>query len=187
MGIDWDDESTWPAWVTEDIALVRHDPRWLEDGRAEAIRLTGLLDDAGTGAVEHIGSTSVPGLAAKPILDFVVASSDRHRTAEHLAAQFDDSWVLVPDGLHPLPIRLLVRVQDGRRHTHLQVVDEGDPHLQRLLAFRDALTADSDAREAYGDVKSAAAKALGGDRAAYTDAKAQIIAEILLGVGVRPA
>ena len=187
MGIDWDDRSTWPAWVAEEVALAPHDPRWLEDGRREAARLTTMLDDAATGSVAHIGSTAVTGLAAKPILDFVVASTDRHRTAVHLAAQLGDPWVLIPDGLHPLPIRLLVRVEDGRRHSHLQVVDPSDAHLQRLLAFRDALRADREARDAYAAVKSAAAESLGRDRAAYTEAKAEVIATILRGVGVEPA
>lgn len=113
VDVDWGDETTWPGWMTEGITLVDHDPVWLARGEEEAERLTGLLDAHAVTDVQHIGSTAVPGLPAKPILDFAVASEDRNRTATNLAAQLDDTWVLVPDGLHPLPIRLLIRVVDA--------------------------------------------------------------------------
>jgi len=188
---DWDDETRWPAWVREPVVLAPSDPGWQQAGVVEAARLTSLCGPDAVGSVHHIGSTAVPGLPAKPILDFAVASRSRHRTAEHLAdaltAAPGEDWVLVPDGLHPLPIRLLVRVVDGRRHTHLQVVDQDDPHLARLLAFRDALRADPRARDTYARAKQASAEAHADDRSSYTDGKAAVIAETLRSVGVEPA
>ena len=177
--IAWQEPSRWPAWVTEPVALHPPDPAWAEAGRSEAARLTALLDEAAVPPVHHIGSTAVPDLAAKPILDFAVASTDRHATAHGLHVRLDEDWVLVPDGLHPLPIRLLVRVVGLRRHSHLQVIDVGDPHLGRLLAFRDALRADPEARASYAAAKRTAATAHTEDRAAYTAAKAASIAETL--------
>jgi GrpB-like predicted nucleotidyltransferase (UPF0157 family) len=160
---------------------------WAAVGAAEAARLTRLLDDNATGPVHHIGSTAVPGLCAKPILDFAVASTDRHATAEQLGEQLGGDWALIPDGLHPLPVRLLVHVVRGRRHTHLQVMDLSDPHLGRLLAFRDALRCSPEARDAYSAAKREAALAHRDDRQSYTDAKVGVIAETLRRVGVAPA
>lgn len=185
--IAWAEPDRWPAWVTEEVRMAPSDPTWAEQGAAQARRLTDLLGDRVTGPVRHIGSTAVPGLVAKPIIDLAAAAPDRHGTAEWLHDRLGPGWALVPDGLHPLPIRLLVRVVDGRRHTHLQLVAPDDPHLDRLLALRDAMRADPAARAAYAAAKVAAAQAHAEDRGAYTDAKAETIAEILRSVGVTPA
>ncbi len=187
MDVDWDSPTTWPDWLTAPITLAEPDARWLRAGGAEAARLTHLLGDMADGPVEHIGSTAVPGLRAKPVLDFAVASAQRDAAAKWMAAALGPDWVLVPDRLHPLPVRLLIRVVDDRRHTHLQILHAGDPHLERLVGFRDALQADIQARRAYEHVKNAAAEAHGEDRARYTARKAEIVASILRGVGIEPA
>lgn len=66
-------------------------------------------------------------------------------------------------------------------------MDHGDPHLGRLLAFRDALRTSPEARDAYSAAKREAALANRNDRQSYTDAKAGVIAETLRHVGIAPA
>lgn len=61
--------STWPVWATERVEVVDHDPAWAGRVLRERVFLQELLAPWLTAAVEHVGSTSVPGLAAKPIID----------------------------------------------------------------------------------------------------------------------
>ncbi|SIJ33231.1 Uncharacterised protein family (UPF0157) [Mycobacteroides abscessus subsp. bolletii] len=64
-----DDFLGWPSWATESVEVVDYDPRWAVRGVQERDLLQSLLAPWRTDDVEHIGSTAVPGLAAKPILD----------------------------------------------------------------------------------------------------------------------
>ena len=71
-----------PAWAYERAEICPYDPRWADRARTERERLTGLLAPWLAGGVEHAGSTAVPGLAAKPIIDLMAPVSDLDVTAE---------------------------------------------------------------------------------------------------------
>ncbi|TQS39816.1 GrpB family protein [Cryptosporangium phraense] len=73
-----------PPWAYEQVALSAHDPRWAETARSECATLAEVLGPS----IEHIGSTAVPGLVAKPIVDLMAAvadPADHPRWAEQLA------------------------------------------------------------------------------------------------------
>ncbi|WP_424969050.1 GrpB family protein [Dinoroseobacter sp. S76] len=134
------------------IRLAPHDPGWAgaaaEEGRAITHALGGL--DV---TVHHIGSTSVPGLVAKPILDLLLEADDM--TA--LAVRGGDLAALGYEGLgaYLIPGRLYFRKEDplGRRTHHLHAFATGSEGARRHLAFRDYLRAHPEVAREYGALK----------------------------------
>ncbi|WP_261559954.1 GrpB family protein [Frankia tisae] len=168
------------------VRIVAHDPAWAGRFGEQRDRLTAILGDLLAGAVEHIGSTAVAGLPAKPVVDILapVHSLDIARGA--LPALADDGWLYWPDdpaGHHRL---WLLRPHPAARTHHLQVIAHGDPHARALLAFRDALRADAALHGRYARLKQRLAQVHHDNRNAYTNAKAAFIDQALRGVGVDP-
>lgn len=110
----------WPMWATETVEIRPPDPAWQINSRRErdALRLT--LEPWLVTPVEHVGSTAVPDLAAKPILDFQIEVADLEVApliAEKLAPA---GWFYVPPALDQRPWRrFFVKVADERRTAHL--------------------------------------------------------------------
>lgn len=158
--------------IPEPVLIVDHDPRWAARARAEIERLTwigdGVLID-----VEHIGSTAVPGLKAKPVLDLmagVAALGDVDRLAPALAEA----------GYRPVPTdfqrrRFLRKRIDAQTAAHLHLIPRSAWPTQHERVFRDWLIAHPEAARAYGELKAALALRHGGDRAGYTEAKTAFI------------
>ena len=160
------------------VRLVAHEPEWhvLFAAEAEAIR-----SHAGDIAVDvqHVGSTAVPGLVAKPILDIALAVSTPdavRRAADRLRdAGYLDRGSAGRDGGH-----LLVKdVAPDVRSVHVHIVEITDPQWRDYLRFRDALRADATLRGAYAELKTELLKAHAGDRRAYTAGKHAFIRHIL--------
>jgi GrpB-like predicted nucleotidyltransferase (UPF0157 family) len=128
-------------------------------------------------AIEHVGSTAVPGLAAKPIIDLDVVIADR------------SDLPTVIEQLRPLgyqhegdlgvPGREAFTTPTAAPPHHLYVCAIGTPALDRHLAFRDALQADPGVARAYGDLKRTLAARLSHDRNAYTEAKSAFVERVL--------
>jgi GrpB-like predicted nucleotidyltransferase (UPF0157 family) len=190
-----DPRETWPRWATEPVALVASDPSWGHVGAALAAEVGVALAPVGVQRVHHVGSTAVPGLGAKPIVD-LLAEVDRsevvaERTAldavaeEALARLEADVWHLVPPELDGRPWRrLLVLVRAEHRAAHLQLVVAGHPRVHDTLAFRDALRADRGTARRYGALKLELATAHADDREAYTEAKATFVRDVLRQVAL---
>ncbi len=95
----------WPAWATESIEIGHLDPEWLERGSREKEELRRLPAPFGVGQVEHIGSTSVPDLPAKPILDFMADIHSFARIDDISASLAQYVWHYVPPELDNRPWR----------------------------------------------------------------------------------
>jgi GrpB-like predicted nucleotidyltransferase (UPF0157 family) len=157
------------------VSLVEWTPRWAAVFAAEAATLSAALS-AHAAHIEHCGSTSVPGLAAKPILDILVgvpAPPDVPGLAQALAAL----------GYQHAP-RAGVPGHDvfgkGAPRTHLlHVVPLHGAAWRRMLRFRDALRADPALAAEYAALKRELAARFPGDRPAYTEAKAGFIVRVL--------
>jgi GrpB-like predicted nucleotidyltransferase (UPF0157 family) len=123
--------------------------------------------------IEHVGSTAVPGLAAKPVidLDVVVRSAHEMQLAILRLAQIGYAH----EGELGIAGRAAFRSPPGQGQHHLYVLLEGAQELQRHLAFRDALRADAALRNAYCKLKRSLAIQHAGDRAAYTDGKTDFV------------
>ena len=172
--------------MSDSVVVVDYDPRWPSMFEDEAARLRAA---AGPALVElhHVGSTAVPGLAAKPILDMLGGV----RTLE-------DADALVPrivaagyvyDRTHEdeLPRRryFVRRGPDGVRTHHLHVVEMGSWFWTQHLAFRDHLRARPDVAARYAALKRELAARFPDDRVAYTSGKSEFIAACLPGARVQ--
>jgi GrpB-like predicted nucleotidyltransferase (UPF0157 family) len=163
------------------IVLAPPDPLWPAQFAAERDAIAAALAPWLAGAPEHIGSTAVPGLPAKPIIDIMApvvslaASRDAIQAAAglqyvHAAYQADRMhWFCKPGPQH-------------RTH-HLHLVPLNSPLWRERLAFRDALRANAALRDAYAGLKQRLAAAHPTDREAYTDAKTAFIEAVLLAAG----
>jgi GrpB-like predicted nucleotidyltransferase (UPF0157 family) len=130
--------------------------------------------------VEHVGSTAVPGLAAKPILDLQALIVDLHCAPRIAATLVPAGWHYVDPELDDRPWRrLFVKVIAGRRTAHLHLMTENSARWREQLVFRDALRGDPTLAESYATLKRALAAQHPDDREAYTAGKSEFVHAIL--------
>ena len=169
------------AWVSEPprldgtVTLAEYDPKWplLFDREERRIRAT---LGATVVRVEHTGSTSVPGLAAKPIVDMLLVVPDS-----------SDEAMYVPP-LEAAGYRLVIREPAWNEHrvfkgpdtnVNLHVLTTGSPEIERILAFRDWLRAHDDDRLRYEATKRELAARSWAYIQNYADAKSEIVESII--------
>jgi GrpB-like predicted nucleotidyltransferase (UPF0157 family) len=129
--------------------------------------------------VEHVGSTAVPGLAAKPILDVVVGLAPGADPDRVIAALEPLGYQFRGDKGTEGGVLLVLEDRPAHRVAHLHLVGHGDAQWRRYLALRDRLRGDPATRAAYARLKERLAARFSGDRRAYTAAKAAFIARLL--------
>lgn len=158
------------------ILIQDYDPRWpgqFETLRSRVASALGAL----AAAIEHVGSTAVPGLAAKPIidLDIVLASAaDFPLVVERLA-----SFGYVHEGDLGIAGREAFKDPPGPIPHHLYVCYPGSKPYWEHLAFRNHLRTHPEDSQAYGELKRRLALQFPNDREAYTQAKTEFIVTIL--------
>jgi GrpB-like predicted nucleotidyltransferase (UPF0157 family) len=164
------------------IEVVDYDPAWRQRFCEIRARLVVALGDVAL-AVEHVGSTAVPGLPAKPIVDVdVVVATDHDVSA---AAERLGTLGYVQRGDLGIPGREAFTAPGGGSPHHLYVVVAESDALASHLEFRNRLRADRGLARAYGDLKIDLARRFRDDRAAYTEAKAEFIEVALRESGRR--
>ena len=162
--------------IGEGIELVPYNPLWPE----EFTRVRGELLSALASSIvsiDHVGSTAIPGLDAKPIIDILVAVPDLEQslalrpTLEGLGFQYRPDEL--PDR-HYFP-----RTIDGLRRHHVSLAEPGSWHHRNSLTFRDALRRDPQLAARYGDLKRRLAAEVGTRRLDYLNGKTDFILEVL--------
>jgi GrpB-like predicted nucleotidyltransferase (UPF0157 family) len=161
------------------IVLLRpHNPRWIDLGQreCEAVRrlLNGLVRD-----VVHIGSTAVPELDAKPILDIAVAVSDDAQIDDVIECMAENGEYAYEGDKRDDGGILFVRGQGTFRTVHVHVVGASSRAWTQYLRFQELLMADPEARGSYQAEKRKLAHQFPDDRLSYTNAKSPIIQELL--------
>jgi len=157
------------------IELVDHDTAWADRFAEQQARLAVIIAPWLAGMIEHIGSTAVPGLRAKPIIDVLAPVRSLAEAQDAVPALARDGWLFWPtDPNRHYRLWFLRPSPDARTH-HLQVIQHDDPAFRALVAFRDALRADAGLRSAYASLKSDLAETFRDDRDAYTNAKAEFV------------
>ncbi|WP_139983442.1 GrpB family protein [Nocardioides litoris] len=153
------------------LVVVDHDPGWATAYAEHEARIRTALGETGV-QVEHIGSTSVPGLAAKPIIDVLVTVPDITAEADYLDPLLAAGYLLRVRE----PGHRLVRTPDLDVHVH--VLEVGAPAAADYLLLRDRLRSDEADRRLYESVKRDLVAQDWADMNAYSDAKTEVIEAI---------
>lgn len=162
------------------ITIAPSDPRWPQEFRGLALALRAVLGDLAM-RIDHIGSTAVPGLAAKDIIDIQIAVATldtatliplltslgyvhlANITGDHIPPGRDDSaeqWR-----------KLFFKAPPEQRRVNLHIRQAGHPNQRYALLFRDYLRADAGVKEAYAQIKQTLARLHPADLNAYYDVK----------------
>jgi GrpB-like predicted nucleotidyltransferase (UPF0157 family) len=177
------DEDSPPAWAFEDVHLSAYDPDWPKLAALYADELRSVLEPWLLRPVEHVGSTSIPGIVAKPVIDLMAQVADTDSVVDAAGSALDGlDWKYVPPELDGRPWRrFFAKVSPDGRHrlAHLHLMAPGAARWDQQLRFRDALRTDPTLREEYAAVKAELARAYAGDRERYTDEKAVFVTRVL--------
>lgn len=172
-----------PAWACEKAEVCEHDPQWTGRADAERESLAALLGPWLVDGVEHVGSTAVPGLAAKPIVDLMASVTDLDLVVAEASESLGDAgWCYVGPELDGRPWRRFFVKPDAsgrRREAHLHLIEAGHARWGAQIAFRDALRRDPGLAREYAELKRRLAAEHGHDREAYTDGKAEFVRRVL--------
>ena len=166
--------------VAEDVDVVPYDPRWPGLFEEERTHLLGCLPRDLVRRVEHFGSTAVPGLCAKPVVDILVEVSNLEETRVRIAPLLEEQgydyfWrPLGNENVPPFYAWFIKRGPKGERTHHIHMVEAHFEHWDRLH-FRDWLRTHPEDAKAYGELKMCLAKEHPNDRIAYTEAKSGFI------------
>jgi GrpB-like predicted nucleotidyltransferase (UPF0157 family) len=161
----------------EPVRLVAYDPAWPAAFEAERAAIEEAIGALVTGGIHHVGSTAVPGLAAKPIIDILVGVESLEASRAGFEALARLEYVYAPylsEEMH-----WFCKPRPGRRTHHLHMAPTGGRRYAEELAFRDLLRADPDTATAYAALKSELAERYVDDREAYTEAKSEFIRSAL--------
>jgi GrpB-like predicted nucleotidyltransferase (UPF0157 family)/predicted kinase len=170
----------WPAWATEPVAVVAPAPAWSDLAAREVEVLRDVLDPWLVADVHHVGSTAVPGMPAKQILDLMAGVEDLRAAREADKPLLAVGYELVPPEFDARPWRRsYVKPKGGRRYAHLHLLEPEHVRWRHTIAFRDRLRDDRHAAERYAALKRDLAASHADDRESYTDAKTRFVAELL--------
>ncbi len=169
----------WDNHSEDVIAVEPYDPHWIGQFANEQQAIRECVDASISLVLEHFGSTAVPGLPAKPIIDILVGASSRHWAAiigalkgihyVHWEGNPNPDREFLVKGMPPFGVR--------RTH-HIHICEINGPLWERLL-FRDYLRDHAEDRKAYADLKEHLAAEFPDDRDAYTNGKSVFVAEIM--------
>jgi GrpB-like predicted nucleotidyltransferase (UPF0157 family) len=169
--------------LKEEVSIVRYDPAWPRMFEEEKNHLLDCLPQRLIRRIEHFGSTAIPGLAAKPIVDMLVEvdslEETKARIAPVLEAQGYDYFWRATHGEDGPPFYpwFIKRNSAGVRTHHIHMVESDFEHWDRLL-FRDYLIADPATAKEYETLKYALARDYPNDRVAYTNGKSEFVVRV---------
>ena len=163
------------------IAIADYDPKWpimYEEEKAEILSVIGHK----IVAIEHIGSTAVPNLGAKPIIDIMVAVRHLSDAEECIEPLKSIGYEYAPENEIAIPERRYFQKGPSEvpnQHLHLHMVERTSDFWQRQLLFRDYLRTHPDVANKYYRLKKELAAKHGSNREAYTDAKTSFIESVV--------
>ena len=169
--------------LAEPVTISPYDPEWPRLFAAESAQLRACLPPALVGRIEHFGSTAVPGLAAKPVVDMLVEVPSLEvvqtviapiLTARGYEYFWRPSWQN-PD--RPEYAWFIKRDAGGKRTHHIHMLEPQSSEWERVL-FRDYLIAHPELAEEYGALKTRIAQAFPNDRIGYAKAKTEFITRV---------
>ena len=169
--------------LRDHVSIVPYDPNWPIMFAQERDHLLSCLPREMIGRIEHFGSTAIPGLAAKPIVDMLVEvrslEETKSRIVPVLVAQgYDYFWRPTRgDDIPPFYAWFIKRDAAGARTHHIHMVEKDFEQWDRLL-FRDYLIEHPEVAEEYEDLKLRLARDHPNDRVAYTEGKTDFVVRV---------
>jgi GrpB-like predicted nucleotidyltransferase (UPF0157 family) len=164
------------------VMIVDYDPQWPIIFEEEKAKILGVIGHKVV-AIEHIGSTSVPGLGAKPIIDMIAGVRDLAEAKEcvSLLQQHLGYIDITPEPGHSEWFYCIGnKMKPEETNTiHLHLVKHNSNHWKKHLLFRDFLRANPDAAQQYFNLKKELAEKCGTDREAYTDGKKSFVDSVI--------
>jgi GrpB-like predicted nucleotidyltransferase (UPF0157 family) len=161
----------------EPVRIVPHNRSWPGQFESEKALLEPTIGRWVTGGIHHVGSTAVPRLAAKPVIDILVGVRDLPFSRECIGELAKLGYQYAPyrvDEMH-----WFCKPDPSHRTHHLHLVPTGSPRYRSELAFRDILRVRPDLATEYAELKQRLAAEHRDDRDAYTEAKQDFIARVL--------
>lgn len=159
------------------VSLTGHDAFWSSAFEKERQNLAIIFGDTAA-AIEHVGSTAVVGLAAKPIIDIEVGLHNFARWTDCISALEQSGYTFMPERVKDDEVFLPKGPENMRTH-YLHIAQYESVEWNKTLAFRDALRQDEQIRHEYERLKSRLADEFPNDRSAYSNAKAAFIKDVL--------
>jgi GrpB-like predicted nucleotidyltransferase (UPF0157 family) len=163
------------------VDLVKYDPRWPELAIEEIHMLRGIFPEDRFPVIEHIGSTSIPGMDAKPILDILIVCKDIGEARSLIPRVLEQGYVYWddnPDHNHLFFVKGLPPHGAGRTH-HVHVHPIAHAAIDRTILFRDRLRANRQLAQQYQALKHRLADLHKNNREAYTIAKGAFIGQVI--------
>jgi GrpB-like predicted nucleotidyltransferase (UPF0157 family) len=162
----------------EPIRVVSYDPDWPARFVEERVALEAAIGSWVTGGIHHVGSTAVPGLDAKPVVDILAGVEGLESSREcfgHLGRLGYLHFPYLAGEMH-----WFCKPHPSRRTHHLHLIPTDSARFRDELAFRDRLRADPELAGRYAELKQRLAMRFEHDREAYTDAKTDFIRRSLV-------
>lgn len=159
------------------VEIVPYDDNWPVMFAAEQERVARAFGPWLAGTVEHMGSTAVPGLAAKPVIDLLAPVYSLEASREAIPAAAALGYCYAP--YEPEMRHWFCKPSFAHRTHHLHLVPIGSAAWHQPLVFRDYLRSHADAAAEYASIKRELAQRFRSDREAYTQAKRPFIDRIL--------
>ncbi|HEY9669805.1 MAG TPA: GrpB family protein [Coleofasciculaceae cyanobacterium] len=159
------------------VEVVPHNPKWRDAFEAESTYITDVLSE-NLVSIHHIGSTAIPSIYAKPIIDVLVVVKDITKVDEHSSVMRSLGYEVM--GEYGIPGRRYFRKdnQAGIRTHHIHTFEVGSPQIKRHLAFRDYLITHPEDAQRYSKLKRELAEQHPHNIDGYMDGKDSFIQEI---------
>ena len=163
------------------VQLVPHQERWASDFEKEREVLQKIFGEDAL-SIQHVGSTAIPGIPAKPIIDISVSVKDFSVIEKYLETLASQGYQLKQDDLRT-DRRFFTKGPESCRTHYLHVGEEGGSYVRDKILFRDFLRKHPEVAQEYADLKSRLGRVHSNDRYTYTEKKTDFIKNVLQRVG----
>lgn len=177
LSIDETADAIWRD-ITSEVTIAPYDPAWPTMYEAERKKIVGALGDRIV-EIHHVGSTAVPGLPAKPIIDIMIAVPHLEDAIDCIGPLSDLGYAFI-DYPQNTERRFFRKRQPRTHHVHIAAVDSAE--LRDHLVFRDVLRANPTWRDQYAALKYDLAERHRNDRAQYSESKTEFVQKTLRGL-----
>jgi GrpB-like predicted nucleotidyltransferase (UPF0157 family) len=159
------------------IEIVGYEPQWPAKFEEERVLLQAVLAGWLAGPIEHVGSTAIPGMPAKPVIDIMAAVGSLEASRPAISELARAGYVYLPYRAEIM--HWFCKPSAAFRTHHLHLVPMGSKRWVECLAFRDTIRRDGALAKEYAALKNGLAKEFQFDREAYTEAKTPFVQRVI--------